>query len=142
MITIQSLLNRTIPNLMSFDANFTEQLDLHLEEPNEIPPPDNLLLFTIIWPLIALVGIVANLIVIFVMCFSIKLTSATQYFIINLAVSDIIFLTVCPTLVIINVHKLIHYDELPKIVAILMCKADYFSSHVNSQSQTLISNFF
>jgi hypothetical protein len=95
-----------------------------------IGQPGNLLLFTILWILIAVVGILANTCVISVMLFSAKLTSATQYFIINLAISDILFLAICPTLVSINVHKLISFEQMPSLLAKLVCKADYFSSHV------------
>jgi hypothetical protein len=99
-----------------------------------IGQPRNLLLFTILWTLIAIVGILANSVVVVVMVFSAKLTSATQYFIINLAISDILFLAICPTLVLINVHKLISFEAMPELVAKLLCKADYFSSHVNFQT--------
>jgi hypothetical protein len=112
-----------------------------------IGQPASLILFTIVWTLIAIVGILANSCVIAVMFFSAKLTSATQYFIINLAISDILFLAICPTLVLINVHKLVSYEEMPDLLAKLLCKADYFSSHVSlhiflKASLKLISNKF
>ena len=124
-------------SLYSDYANQTEQYEGFID----IGQPDNLLLFTIIWPLIAVVGILANLCVIFVMIFSAKLTSATQFFIINLAISDILFLAICPTLVLINVHKLISFDQMPGLLAKLVCKADYFSSHVNKNSINNLKNF-
>ena len=57
---------------------------------------------TIIWTVIAIVGILANGGVLVVMFLTSKFTSATQYFIINLALADLIFLAVCPTFLIIN----------------------------------------
>lgn len=96
----------------------------------EFPDIPHLLFFTIIWPLIAGIGILANMCVIVVMLMSAKLTSATQFFIVNLAISDILFLTICPTLVLFNMHRVIELDNLPALLAKLICKADYFLSHV------------
>lgn len=115
--------------------NQTYQVYDYMSETNEtlaieFPDIPHLLFFTIIWPLITGVGILANMCVIVVMLMSAKLTSATQFFIVNLAISDILFLTICPTLVLFNMHRVIELDNLPALLAKLICKADYFLSHV------------
>ena len=95
-------------------------------------PSDNfLLIITILWSVISLIGILANLVVILVMICGSKLTSATHYFIINLAASDLVFLLTCPTLALVNLHGLINLNDLPQILGKIICKFDYFSSHVS-----------
>jgi hypothetical protein len=95
------------------------------------PSKNFLVIITILWSVISLIGILANLVVILVMICGSKLTSATHYFIINLAVSDLVFLLTCPTLALVSLHKLINYNHLPKILGKFICQFDYFSSHVS-----------
>ena len=97
----------------------------------EGPTQRFLIVVTILWSLISLIGVLANLIVISVMVCGSKLTSATQYFIINLAISDLVFLTTCPTMALVNLHGLINYDRLPQFLGKVICKLDYFSTHVS-----------
>lgn len=85
---------------------------------------------TIIWSLIAISGILANGTVLVVMFMASKLTSATQYFIINLALSDLIFLTICPSFLIIN-NQINVYKYMPVLFGTLICKLDYFLTHVS-----------
>ena len=89
------------------------------------------IIFNIIWCLIAVVGVLANSSVLIVMLCTTRFTSATQYFIVNLAISDLLFLLICPTLVMLNYNGLVNYTKLPFIIASIICKLDYFSSHVS-----------
>lgn len=73
---------------------------------------------SIIWGIIAIIGIFANGTVLVVIFLASKLTSATQYFIINLALSDLIFLAICPTFLIMNYQTRI-YNHLPFILGML-----------------------
>ena len=86
---------------------------------------------SIVWPLIEIVGVLANAAVLIVMLCASRLTSATQYFIVNLALSDLLFLVICPTLALMNYHQLIIYEKLPQLVGDILCKLDYYSTHVS-----------
>lgn len=76
---------------------------------------------SIIWGIIAIIGIFANGTVLVVIFLASKLTSATQYFIINLAISDLIFLAICPTFLIMNYQTKI-YNHLPLLLGRLYFK--------------------
>ena len=119
--------NRTFP---LHNSSLNQSVDENSESPDLLSVPV-LLTFTIVWSLISFIGILANLSVVGVMLCGSKLTSATQYFIINLAISDTLFLTICPTLALINMHHVIIYDHLPSFLAKAICKSDYFSTHVS-----------
>jgi hypothetical protein len=41
-----------------------------------------------------------------------------------------LFLTICPTLALINLHGVIIYNHLPQFIGKVLCKSDYFSTHV------------
>lgn len=116
-----------IPNNSNFNSSYFED---YSNEPMAMMNPKFLLLITILWSLISIIGIFANLCVIAVMLCGSKLTSATQYFIVNLAISDMLFLTICPTLALINLHGVIIYNHLPQFIGKVLCKSDYFSTHV------------
>lgn len=91
-----------------------------------------LLVTTILWASIALIGILANICVIFVASCSSGKKSATHYFITNLAFSDMLFLLVSPTLALFNLHQFISFDGLPLLLGKIICKCDYYLSHVTS----------
>lgn len=104
--------------------------------------PKYLITTTVIWTTIAVVGICANLFVILVTFCSSSKKSATQYFITNLAVSDSLFLLISPTLALFNLHHLISLNELPFILGKIICKADYFLTHVIYSYLILFANIF
>nr|QVK45766.1 G protein-coupled receptor [Proales similis] len=83
-----------------------------------------------VWMLIAFIGIVANLFVILVIAFVRRNKTATHYFIVNLAISDTLFLAICPALAIANLHQFIDYNRMPFILAKIVCKLDFFSTHL------------
>lgn len=125
--------NDSLINSYESENEFEEDLD------NDVMIHYFLLTITVLWILIASVGVMANLIVICVMVCGTKLTSATQYFIINLAISDLLFLIICPTLALINLHRVIISNHFPEILVKILCKLDFFSSHVSESPQR---NFF
>jgi hypothetical protein len=137
-----SIPNMGFNNITYFvELNSTTQYNMSNEQDYEDTNPAMLsqpllLTFTIVWSLISFIGIFANIGVFTVMLCGPKLTP-TQYFIINLAISDTLFLTICPTLALINLHGVIIYDHLPSFLAKAICKSDYFSTHV-----TLLSKIF
>ncbi|CAF0775044.1 unnamed protein product [Brachionus calyciflorus] len=88
----------------------------------------NLEIFTFLWIFISVVGILANSVVVIVL--PTKKRSPTEYFCLNLAISDMLFLFVCPTLSLISLHKLIIYENLPLLLAKIICKADFFLTHL------------
>lgn len=90
-----------------------------------------LLVTTILWVLISFIGVLANICVISVASCSSGKKSATHYFITNLAVSDILFLLISPTLALFNLHQLIKVNSLPELLGKLVCKTDYYLSHVS-----------
>lgn len=94
--------------------------------------PKFIFVTTALWILIQFIGILANLCVISVTFCSSRKKSATQYFITNLAISDSLFLLISPTLALTNMNDLINYDEFPHILAEIICKTDYFLTHVCS----------
>ena len=116
-------------------SNISNEIDYDNENSAIISQP-LLLLITIVWSLISLIGILANISVFTVMLCGSKLTP-TQYFIINLAISDTLFLAICPALLLINIHGVIIYDHLPSFLAKAICKSDYFSTHVNKLKTNL-----
>lgn len=90
-----------------------------------------LLTTTILWVSIAFIGVLANICVISVAsCSSVK-KSATYYFITNLAFSDMLFLLISPTLALFNLHQLITLGGLPELLGKVICKTDYYLSHVS-----------
>lgn len=101
-----------------------------VENQTNLVTPAFLTIITISWTLIEIIGILANICVIVVMLCGSRLTSATQYFIINLAASDMLFLIVNPTLVLMNYHDILKNSDLPEIIRIIICKFDYFITHV------------
>jgi hypothetical protein len=123
------LANDSLSNSYESENAFEEDLD------NDLMIHYFLLTITILWILIASVGVMANLIVICVMVCGTKLTSATQYFIINLAISDLLFLIICPTLALINLHRVIISNHFPEFLVKILCKLDFFSSHVSNLSK-------
>lgn len=120
------------------DSNISD--DYYVVAENGGPPvmndPKFLVATTVVWLAISFVGIAANLCVIVVTfcCWSIK-KSATQYFITNLAISDMLFLLISPTLALINLHDLISFNHLPYFVGVVICKADYYLTHVRLTKQ-------
>ncbi len=88
------------------------------------------IIFTILWSLIAIFGILSNGCVLFVLLSNKKDLKVTQYFIINLAISDLLFLIICPSFSIINYNNIIIFDHLPEFLGAFICKLDYFSTHV------------
>jgi predicted branched-subunit amino acid permease len=68
-----------------------------------------------IWSLISIIGILANGTVLAVIFLQSKLSSATQYFIVNLALSDLLFLAICPIFLMIN-YQTGFYKYLPLIL--------------------------
>jgi hypothetical protein len=121
----------TISNLLQVINSTTSECDAVNDESAIGPSNRFLWIITFLWAFISLVGILANLVVILVMICGSKLTSATHYFIINLAASDLVFLLTCPTLALVNLHDLIDYSRLPQILGKIICKFDYFSSHLS-----------
>lgn len=94
---------------------------------------DNLSFFmSITWAIIAIVGILSNACVLVVMICNTQILTVTQYFIINLALSDMVFLIICPTFTIINYNQIIIFDHLPDLMGSFFCKLDYFSTHVSN----------
>lgn len=87
-----------------------------------------ILLLNIIWGLIIVFGLGANSFVLGVLICGSRLTSTTQYFIINLATSDLTFLLVCPTI------SLFHYNNinLNYLNGKLFCKFSYLLTHVTA----------
>ena len=136
MISPNISLNK--PDNLSNGTNISTYIYDYENEDNGLlmMSPNLLLTFTIVWSLISFIGILANLSVVAVMLCGSKLTSATQYFIINLAISDTLFLAICPTLALVNLHRVIIYDHLPTFFAKVICKSDYFSTHVSTFFQT------
>lgn len=89
-----------------------------------------LFITSIIWVTISVIGILANMCVILVMFCSSTKKSATHYFITNLAFSDMFFLLISPTLAILNLNNSINFNQMPHFLGKLICKADYYLSHV------------
>jgi hypothetical protein len=86
---------------------------------------------TVVWSVIIVIGVSANACVLFVTFFLSTNLTPTQYFIINLSISDLLFLLCCPTLLLVNYHGLINYDRMSTIFAKIICKLDFFSTHVS-----------
>jgi hypothetical protein len=87
-----------------------------------------ILLLNILWSLIIIFGVSANSFVLGVLICGSRLTSTTQYFIINLATSDITFLLICPTV------SLFHYNNinLNYLNGKLFCKFSYLLTHITA----------
>jgi hypothetical protein len=115
--------------MYSTDINQTDYDSLKMKDWEDFM---NLVRFisAIVWSIILVVGVLANGCVLLVMLSSSNFTSATHYFIINLALSDLIFLIICPTLALFNFYNFIFYDRLPEFLGQIICKMDYFSTHV------------
>jgi hypothetical protein len=132
-MSISNLILSNQTFLLELNSSNINNISNEIEYDNEnsaIISQPLLLLITIVWSLISLIGILANISVFTVMLCGSKLTP-TQYFIINLAISDTLFLAICPALLLINIHGVIIYDHLPSFLAKAICKSDYFSTHVN-----------
>lgn len=92
----------------------------------------------IIWPIVAVIGILANgcvlLVILFVSKFKNSSTksenAATKCFIFSLATSDLIFLTLCPFNALIN-SKFEVFDSKAYWLGLVICKLSYASSHVS-----------
>ncbi len=131
---------QNLSNFSNKSGNISSIYDYENEDSSLLMMSSRMLLtFTILWSLISFIGIFANLSVVAVMLCGSKLTSATQYFIVNLAISDTLFLAICPTLALVNLHRVIIYDHLPTFFAKVICKSDYFSTHVNIFIKDLIN---
>lgn len=89
-------------------------------------------IMTVTWSLITVFGVLSNGLVLAVFLGSSQLITVTQYYIINLALSDLIFLLVCPAFLIINYNQNLDYNQLPVALGNFMCKLDYFSTHVSA----------
>ncbi len=89
-------------------------------------------IMTTLWALIAILGILSNACVLVVFLMSKKNLNVTQCFIINLALSDILFLIICPTFLIISTNDLQNnlFNNIPDILATFYCKLDSFSTNV------------
>jgi len=86
---------------------------------------------TATWSVITVCGVLSNGVVLAVFLCSSQLITVTQYYIVNLALSDLIFLLVCPAFLIVNYNQNFDYDNLPGTLGDFMCKLDYFSTHVS-----------
>ena len=103
---------------------------------------DNLtFVMSITWSAIAVVGILSNACVLFVMLCNTRILTVTQYFIINLALSDMVFLIICPTFTIISYNQIIIFDHIPDLMGSFFCKLDYFSTHVSYIKYLLLPKY-
>lgn len=84
--------------------------------------------FTILWPIISFIGILANLSVIFVL--PTKKQKPTDYFCLNLAISDLFFLILCPSMLLIDINQIDIYNNLPFFLSNIVCKSNYFLTYV------------
>jgi hypothetical protein len=89
-------------------------------------------IMTAAWALIAILGILSNACVLVVFLMGKKNLNVTQCFIINLALSDMLFLIICPTFLIISYNDLqiTIFNNIPEILGAFYCKLDYFSTNV------------
>ena len=89
------------------------------------------MIMTVIWVCIALIGILTNGCVLIVLFSNTQCFTVTQYFLISLALSDLLFLIICPTFSIINYNNIIIFDRFSEFLGLFICKLDYFSTHVS-----------
>lgn len=89
---------------------------------------DEIKFFTVLWPIISVIGIIANLTVIFVL--PTKKQRPTEYFCLNLAISDLFFLIFCPSMVLIDINEIEIYKNMPLFLSTFICKSNFFLTYV------------
>ena len=113
-------------NLTNSSENFTDFLDdlEFVKFSNDLK-----LVVTILWPIIVVIGVLANGCVLMVIMCTSKTKTTTQYFLLSLSTSDLIFLLICPTNALIG-YNFEKFNFISDFQGLFLCKFSYALAHV------------
>nr|QVN25221.1 kisspeptin-type receptor 4 [Asterias rubens] len=97
------------------------------QQPADLKPPHHALLMPILFGILMVVGIVGNTLVIFVILKMRQFKTVTNYYVVNLAVADILFLCICAP------STAAQYGSPSFLGGRFMCKMVYYMQSVSAQ---------